>query len=113
VPKWIGTAVCVSIGATWAYTMFGGTLSIGHDPIVNQPQIVLTDGYLCINPGLGWTDSNPPYQVYLGHIPIPLLAILFVLVIPTVGLWLMERTHAMAGCCSKRGDDLTGNVSGR
>ena len=100
------------VAATWVYTVFGGTLSIGHDPTVNQPQIVLVDGYLGINPGLGWVYANPPYQVYLGHVLIPLPAVVIVLAIPAAGLWLFGRKPIAPGRCSNCGYNLTGNVSG-
>lgn len=110
--RWLSATACVLTAAAWLYTRLGGTLSLGHDPDVNLPRFVLTEGCIAISPGLGWVNDNPPYQVYLGYIPIPLLGILVVLALPTILLWLPTRIAPPVGRCRHCGYNLTGNVSG-
>lgn len=80
---------------------------------MNLPRFVLTEGCIAVSPGLGWVNDNPPYQVYLGYIPIPLLGMLVVLASPTILLWLPAKVAPPSGRCRSCGYDLTGNVSGR
>jgi hypothetical protein len=89
--KWLTTIACVVLAGAWTFTLCGGSLRMGYDPIVDQPQFAIADGYLAINPGLGWTDAEPSRGVYLGLIAFSLPGMLILLLLPTLGFWWLDR----------------------
>ena len=120
--KWVGTVACVLIAVGfvtsrwsgfacvaggWGIALERGVVAVGRDPTARSGLLI----HNISPPDILWSwpiwaDRSVPYGFVALWIPF------FIVLIPTVLLWLRDR-QILPGYCEHCGYDLTGNVSGR